>query len=846
MVGNSYAVIDNCYYSGYLTTDTSITDSSEVAYVGGLVGYTNNKIYNSYTTNEKSLGLDLNYSGYFGYFKYVAGGLVGSTSSDVVNCKSNTGYVLLQGTSSSTSSTRYFYLGGLIGYTSGDVDYSSCEKTLVRTNISEVSQAYLYAGGFIGYSDRLSDINHCSNGNDVDTHIKTTGSYQNVINYSAGFISYIDGNVMNCYSSSDVTAGAFGSGSNALAYVFSCGFAYRTTGTISNSYSVGIPTYTKNNNATIYVGNGFISSNAGTITSCYYDTTISKCSDTGAAVPKTTSEMSQQLTYMSWDFSSLWQIDLTKSSYPFFIQSTKEINPDTIVIKGDLSITNDKGKQQFVATVMPFSTSQKSVVWSVNDSALASIDSSGVLTANKNGTVVVRATSTKNYAVYSEVSVIITNQIIKAQKIVISTTDNITKVEMDKGTLQLFAFLTPSDTTNKSVTWSVNNEAIASINANGLLSAKKDGTVIVRATAKDGSGIYAQYSVTLSNQSVTTSDGFVGLQKSNGMVIINYKGTSTSITIPDKIDGKMVTGITASAFLKSANLKSIVIPKGITSIDAAAFNNCKNVTIYCYYNSSAYSYVIKNKINYSLLDSDLSSFIITLATTNFTYDGTSKKPIITVKKGTTQSLVNGTDYTVTYSNNINKGTATVTVIGKGKYNGSIKKSFVIAAKNISGFLVTISTTNYTYDTKAKKPTITLKFGNKVLKNSIDYVVTYRNNINPGVAGISIMGIGNYTGVIAKTFTITPSVPKVTVVVGTKSATVKWNKVSGASGYDIYMSTTKTGKYTKIYTANSSTLNYKKLALTKNKLYYFKVVAYTKVGNTKIYSGDSSVVSAKIK
>ena len=51
--------------------------------------------------------------------------------------------------------------------------------------------------------------------------------------------------------------------------------------------------------------------------------------------------------------------------------------------------------------------------------------------------------------------------------------------------------------------------------------------------------------------------------------------------------------------------------------------------------------------------------------------------------------------------------------------------------------------------------------------------------------------------------------------GTKSATVKWNKVSGASGYEIYMSTTKTGKYTKIYTANSSTLNYKKSALTKN-------------------------------
>ena len=70
-----------------------------------------------------------------------------------------------------------------------------------------------------------------------------------------------------------------------------------------------------------------------------------------------------------------------------------------------------------------------------------------------------------------------------------------------------------------------------------------------------------------------------------------------------------------------------------------------------------------------------------MAITTYTYDGTEKKPTPTVKVGTT-TLTAGTDYDVSYKDNINAGTATVTITGKGNYAGSVgSKTFTINKAN---------------------------------------------------------------------------------------------------------------------------------------------------------------------
>ena len=86
-----------------------------------------------------------------------------------------------------------------------------------------------------------------------------------------------------------------------------------------------------------------------------------------------------------------------------------------------------------------------------------------------------------------------------------------------------------------------------------------------------------------------------------------------------------------------------------------------------------------------------------------------------------------------------------------------------------------------------------------------------------------------------------------VPAGTKKASLSWNKQTGASGYVVYMATSKNGTYKKIATVKGSAkVSYTKTGLTKGKTYYFKIAAYTSVDGKTISGGYSAVKSVKIK
>lgn len=72
----------------------------------------------------------------------------------------------------------------------------------------------------------------------------------------------------------------------------------------------------------------------------------------------------------------------------------------------------------------------------------------------------------------------------------------------------------------------------------------------------------------------------------------------------------------------------------------------------------------------------ISGCTVTLSKTSCSYTGKTLKPAVTVSDGNSY-LTEGTDYTLSYSNNKNPGTAVVTIKGKGSYTGSIKKTFKI-------------------------------------------------------------------------------------------------------------------------------------------------------------------------
>ena len=133
-----------------------------------------------------------------------------------------------------------------------------------------------------------------------------------------------------------------------------------------------------------------------------------------------------------------------------------------------------------------------------------------------------------------------------------------------------------------------------------------------------------------------------------------------------------------------------------------------------------------------------------------TYTGSALTPAPAVKLGST-TLKAGTDYTVSYSGNVNAGTAKYTVTGKGKYGGTVSGTFKINPRSLSGASITVA--DQTYTGKALTPALTVKLGNVTLKAGTDYTASYANNTNIGTATVTITGKGNYNDTVKGKFTI---------------------------------------------------------------------------------------------
>lgn len=148
----------------------------------------------------------------------------------------------------------------------------------------------------------------------------------------------------------------------------------------------------------------------------------------------------------------------------------------------------------------------------------------------------------------------------------------------------------------------------------------------------------------------------------------------------------------------------------------------------------------------------VSSPMITLEYTTHEYTGSELRPTVTVKDGNT--VIPANEYTVTYGNNENAGTATVTISNvEGNYTVSGTANFTITAKPLTGAAVNASGT-FTYSGNAHTPEPTVTLGGKPLTKDTDYTVTYADNENAGTATITVTGKGNYSGTATGSFTIT--------------------------------------------------------------------------------------------
>lgn len=278
-----------------------------------------------------------------------------------------------------------------------------------------------------------------------------------------------------------------------------------------------------------------------------------------------------------------------------------------------------------------------------------------------------------------------------------------------------------------------------------------------------------------------------------------------------------------------------------------------------YTGTAAASFTIKAA---PVTTTSLKGAAVTLGTSSYTYNGAAKKPKVVSVKAANGTVLTSNDYTVSYRNNVKAGTASVIITGKGKYTDSVTKTFTIkkAAKRITVKSTSISKEKgskafslgaasakgekLSYSTSNSKVAVVNRSGKVTLKNY-------------GIAKITIKSASsaNYKAAANKTVTIkvTPKKTALTSAASKKKATmtVKWKQVSGASGYKIVYSTSKSFKKAKTITVKSSKTVTKTISkLTKGKKYYVKVCAYktVKVGkkNQTVVGPYSKVKTVTIK
>jgi uncharacterized protein YjdB len=201
--------------------------------------------------------------------------------------------------------------------------------------------------------------------------------------------------------------------------------------------------------------------------------------------------------------------DIGYSEYSDGNSNLKQITSIIVTGAGGLSTINtDGGTLQLSATILPAEASNKTVTWSLFSGInKATINSSGLVTALDNGTIIARAAANDGSGVYGTLTITISSQVILVSSVVVTGAGGATTINSDNGTLQLSAAILPDYASNKTVTWSISSGSDkASINSAGLVTALYNGTVIARATANDGSGVYGTLSITISNQVIPVSN----------------------------------------------------------------------------------------------------------------------------------------------------------------------------------------------------------------------------------------------------------------------------------------------------------------------------------------------------
>lgn len=337
---------------------------------------------------------------------------------------------------------------------------------------------------------------------------------------------------------------------------------------------------------------------------------------------------------------------------------------------GATTIAADNGTLQLAASILPANATDPGIIWSIsNGTGVASISSSGRVTAISNGTVTAVATAIDASGVSGSLVLTLSNQVVPVAGIDVTAANGATTITTDNGSLQLTAVVTPVYVSIHTVTWSVvNGTGMASINASGIATAISNGTVTVKATANDGSGISGSLILTLSNQVVPVSS-----------IIVSGANRVTSISSDNG----------------TLQLNAVILPANATD-HSITWSVSNNMTLASISTSGLVAAISGGTVTATATANDGSgvsgSIVITLTNqvvpvTGITLTSAVASPIISADNGTLQLNaailpVNASNKTVTWS--IINGTGTASVSTSGLVTAIANGTVTIIAKANDG------------------------------------------------------------------------------------------------------------------------------------------------------------------
>jgi uncharacterized protein YjdB len=584
------SIVSGCSNTGDIAINT-------IGYAGGITG----KAYNGTTVSDCQNAGDVTGNG------HMSGGIAGFVSKNgtVSNCR-NTGGIATNGN----------YTGGIAGYVSNMSNINLCTNSgeingkndtggitgcvtastvLNCTNngaVGGMGSIDGYKGGITGYAVSNGVVRNCFN----------TGTV-NGTDYTGGIAGHIyDGKVEKCYNTGSITA----TGNNAGGIT-----GYVTNGgAVNDCYNTGDIVVAVNKNAGGIAG----CLNSGALVRCYNTGNVSGSSsyvggiagarnfsaglswcyfldrismgvgsgqDTSAAV--TVSQLGQQAVFIGFDFAENWTMD-GNSTYAFpELQSIPM--PGTYVTGITVSSSSDTvvkaEKLQLSTTVFPSDADDKSVVWTVeNGTGEATVSKDGLLTGIKAGTVIAKASSNDGSLVFGSKEITVAPRLVSGIAV---TCESDTVVRL--GTIQLSAVVQPADADVKSVIWSVvNGTGEATVNASGLLTGTKAGTVTVKATANDGSGAIGIKEITVIPIMVS---GFTITSPANSVVKNQTLQMNIISIVPDNAEDKSITWSiqngTGEATIDESGLltgiKEGTVTVKATANDGGGANSTKTITV---------------------------------------------------------------------------------------------------------------------------------------------------------------------------------------------------------------------------------------------------------------------------